>query len=96
MPPIVKTEAVHGKGIEELVEKLDEHRAFIEADGTLAERRRHNLRSEVLAIATGRLRRDLETAIAEDPGFAELIERVAAREIDPASAATEILAQRGE
>lgn len=96
VPPIVKTEAVHGKGIDELVEKLDEHRAFIEADGTLAERRRHNLRSEVLAIATGRLRRDLESAIAEDPGFAELIDRVAAREVDPASAATEILAGRGE
>jgi len=96
VPPIVKTEAVHGKGVDELVEKLDEHRAFIEADGTLAQRRRHNLRSEVLAIATGRLRRDLESAIAEDPGFAELIERVAAREVDPASAATEILAQRGE
>jgi LAO/AO transport system kinase len=94
VPPIVKTEAVHGLGVDELVEKLDEHRAFIEADGTLAERRRHNLRSEVLAIAAGRLRRDLESAIASDPAFSGLLDRVVARELDPASAATEILDRR--
>lgn len=96
VPPIVKTEAVHGIGIDDVLAKIDEHRAFIEADGSLAERRRQNLRAEVLAIATRRLRRDLETAIAEDPAFAGLLERVVAREIDPASAASEILGRRGE
>src|SRR3954466_12984253 len=48
--PIVKTEAVHGKGIEELDRRLDEHRAHIVGEGTLSERRRRNLRSEVLAL----------------------------------------------
>ena len=46
--PIVRTEAVRGEGIEELAEKLDEHRAYIEAEGTLSERRRRNLMNEVL------------------------------------------------
>ena len=46
--PIVKTEALRDEGIEELVEKLAEHRAYIEAEGTLSERRRRNLMSEVL------------------------------------------------
>ena len=96
VPPIVKTEAVHGIGIDEVLIRIDEHRAFIEADGSLGERRRQNLRAEVLAIATRRLRRDLETAISEDPAFAGLLERVIAREIDPASAASEILGRRGE
>ena len=45
--PIVKTEALRGDGVAELVEKLDEHRAHIQAEGTLAERRRRNLRNEV-------------------------------------------------
>ncbi|MCX6387551.1 MAG: methylmalonyl Co-A mutase-associated GTPase MeaB [Solirubrobacterales bacterium] len=91
MPPIVKTEAVHHKGIDELIEKLDEHRAFLEAEGTLVERRSRNLRSEVLSIATGRIRRELEAKIDADPRFAELIEQVAERKLDPASAASEIL-----
>lgn len=94
MPPIVKTQAVHGIGIDELVEKLDEHHAFIESEGTLAERRRRNLRSEVLSIATGRMRRELEVAIEADPAFGDLLDQVVSRKLDPASAATEILARR--
>jgi LAO/AO transport system kinase len=89
--PIVKTEAVHDKGVDELIEKLDEHRAYIEAEGTLVERRKRNLRSEVLAIATGRLRRDLEDRIEATPEFADLLEQVSQRKIDPASAASQIL-----
>jgi LAO/AO transport system kinase len=91
--PIVKTEAVRGKGIEELVTKLDEHRAFIEEEGTLSERRRRNLQNEVIAICTSRLRRDLEARLAVDEGFAKMLEEVVKRQLDPASAATRILAQ---
>src|SRR3954466_12065902 len=58
--PIIKTEAVHGRGVDELVEKLDEHRAYMEPGGPLPERRRRNLRSEVVGICTFRLRRRLE------------------------------------
>src|SRR3954452_622624 len=58
--PIVKTEAALGEGIDELVEKISEHRAFIEQEGTLSERRRRNLMNEVVALAAGRLRRSLE------------------------------------
>src|SRR3989440_4324357 len=58
--PIVKTEAARGEGVAELVDKLDEHHAYIENEGTLVERRRRNLRNEVLALCTGRLRRRLE------------------------------------
>jgi LAO/AO transport system kinase len=89
--PIVKTEAHKGTGVEELVTKLDEHRAFIEQEGTLSERRRRNLRSEVVAICTHRLRRRLEEQLDADATFAELLEEVVARRLDPATAATRIL-----
>src|ERR687885_2085766 len=89
--PIVKTEAVRGEGVAELVEKLDEHRAFIEAEGTLSERRRRNLRGEVLPLATARLRAQLEAAIGEDERFGALLDEVVARRLDPASAAAQIL-----
>ena len=64
--PIVKTEAAHGRGIEELVERLEEHRAHILAAGQLAERRRRNLRGEVLALASARMRRSLEARLQRD------------------------------
>src|SRR5436309_3627140 len=93
--PIVRSEAVRGEGIEELAEKLGEHHAFIEAEGTLSERRRRNLMNEVLAIATFRMRRELEESIREDPDVRDLLDRVVSRELDPASAATQILEERG-
>lgn len=89
--PIVRTEAVRGEGTEELAEKLAEHRAYIESEGTLSERRGRNLMNEVLAIATFRMRRELEASIREDPGVRQLLDRVVSRELDPASAATTIL-----
>jgi LAO/AO transport system kinase len=91
--PVIRTRAVDGDGVEELVSKLAEHRAHIEAEGTLAERRRRNLSNEVLAIATQRLRRELEEAVTGDPRFKALLDRVVARELDPASAARQILAR---
>jgi LAO/AO transport system kinase len=89
--PIVKTEAVRGTGVPELVEQLDAHRAHIEAEGTLSERRRRNLRSEVLGLCTFRLRARLEDALRDDDRFAALLDEVVARRLDPASAASEIL-----
>ncbi len=89
--PIVKTEAVHDRGISELVERLDEHRAHILAEDQLAERRRRNLRNEMIAIATARIRRRLEEDLREDPEFQRLLEEVVERRLDPASAATQLL-----
>jgi LAO/AO transport system kinase len=94
--PIVKTEASNGTGVAELVEHLERHRAHILAEGQLAERRRRNLRNEVLAIATARMRRRLEEELREDSEFQRLLEEVVERRLDPASAATALLERSGE
>jgi LAO/AO transport system kinase len=92
--PIIKTEAVRGEGIERLLDKLDEHQDYIRAEGTLSARRRRNLMNEVLAIAAYRMRRELEESVREDPVVQELLDKVVARELDPASAATSVLERR--
>jgi LAO/AO transport system kinase len=92
--PIIKTEATRGEGVAELVASLEEHRAHILAAGQLAERRRRNLRNEVLAIAAARMRRRLEADLSEDVAFQRLLEQVVERRLDPASAATALL-ERG-
>lgn len=92
--PIVKTEAAFGKGIDELLEQLDAHRAYIQQEGSLLERRRRNLMNEVIAIATTRLRRQLEQSIERDPEVQQLLDEVCERRIDPATAASRILERR--
>jgi LAO/AO transport system kinase len=89
--PIVRTEAAKGEGIEELAERIAEHRAHIEAEGTLEERRRRNLMNEVLALASGRLRRRLEASVREDETVQSLLDEVVTRRLDPASAAAKLL-----
>jgi LAO/AO transport system kinase len=89
--PIVKTEASRGEGVDELVRRLDEHRAHILAEGQLDERRARNLRNDVLAIATARMRRRLEEELHGDAEFQSLIDRVIERRLDPASAAAALL-----
>ena len=89
--PIVKTEAAHGRGVGELVERLEEHRAQILAEGQLAERRRRNLRGEVLALASARMRRRLEAQLRGDAEFKRLLDEVVERRLDPASAAAALL-----
>jgi LAO/AO transport system kinase len=92
--PIIKTEAARGEGVAQLAEKMNEHRAHIEAEGTLEERRARNLRNEVLELAGSRMRRSLEEAASADDRVAGLLERVVSRELDPASAAAELLELR--
>ncbi|HEX5223580.1 MAG TPA: methylmalonyl Co-A mutase-associated GTPase MeaB, partial [Solirubrobacteraceae bacterium] len=89
--PILRTEAARGEGIDELVAALDQHAGHIREQGQLQERRRRNLRNEVLAIATARMRRRLEEELREDPEFKRLLDEVVERRLDPATAATELL-----
>jgi len=84
---IVTTDALAGTGVEELETALDSHRQAIEHAGTLSERRRANLRNEVLEIAGSRMRRALHSRLAGDEDFERLLDEVEARRIDPASAA---------
>jgi LAO/AO transport system kinase len=92
--PVLRAEAARGTGVEEVVDALQAHREHIEAEGTLLERRRRNLMNEVLALATFRLRRELEASVREDAAVQELLDEVVARRLDPSSAAASILERR--
>ncbi len=90
-PPILLTEATRGEKVPELWEKIEAHRAHLENDGLLAERRRKNLAGEVFAVASARAKTHLEQAVAEDPELRRLLEAVESRELDPLSAVREIM-----
>jgi LAO/AO transport system kinase len=90
-PPIVLTEATRGENVEELWAKIEEHRAHLESEGLLEERRRKNLAGEVFAVASGRAKAHLEQAVQDDPELRRLLDEVQRRELDPLSAVQEIL-----
>jgi LAO/AO transport system kinase len=90
-PPIVLTEALEGKNVPALWDKLEEHRLHLENDGELDERRRRNLAAGVFAVASSRARTHLEVAVRDDPELARVLEAVERRALDPLSAVHEIL-----
>jgi LAO/AO transport system kinase len=89
--PIVLTEATRGEGVAELWEGIEAHRAFLEAEGELEERRRRNLAGEVFAVASARAKAHLENAVREDAELRRLLAEVQSRELDPLTAVREIM-----
>ena len=90
-PPIVLTEATRGENIDVLWQKIAEHRAHLDTNGLLEERRRKNLAGEVFAVASGRAKAHLERAVEDDPELRRLLDAVQRRELDPLSAVREIM-----
>jgi GTPase len=89
--PIVLTEAHRGENVAKLWGKLEEHRAHLEREGLLEERRRRNLAREVFAVASARAKAHLQQAVADDPELRRLLDEVQRRELDPLSAVREIM-----
>ena len=90
-PPIVLTEAMRGENVSDLWAKVEAHRAFLEREGLLEQRRRENLAGEVFAVASARAKAHLERAVADDPELRRLLGEVQRRELDPLTAVREIL-----
>ncbi|HEX5095700.1 MAG TPA: methylmalonyl Co-A mutase-associated GTPase MeaB, partial [Acidimicrobiia bacterium] len=82
MPPIVRTVATDGEGIDALWDAIGQHRAHLEETGELVRRRRDRLRDEVRSIVLARLAAEVDARVASDGGLDALVARVDAREID--------------
>jgi LAO/AO transport system kinase len=91
--PIVLTEAHRGENVPELWAKIEEHRAFLEQDGGLEERRRRNLAGEVYAVAAARAAAHLRRSVEQDPELRRLLDDVQARTLDPLTAVSEIMSR---
>ncbi|MEZ0090568.1 methylmalonyl Co-A mutase-associated GTPase MeaB [Streptacidiphilus sp. EB129] len=89
-PPIVKTVAARGEGVEEVVEALEKHRAWMEEHGELTLRRIRRAAQEVETIAVTALRERFAT-LHGDRRLDALAKRVAKGELDPYAAADELV-----
>jgi len=90
-PPIVTTTATAGEGIADLATALDAHWSWLDSSGERDRRRRARAREEVAAIAVAALRQRMG-GLPGDSRLDGLAARVAAGELDPYSAADELVA----
>ena len=91
-PPIVKTVAARSEGIDELVEALEKHRAWMEAGGELAARRARRAAGEIETIALTALRARIGD-VHGDQHLGSLAAKVTEGVLDPYAAADELIAE---
>ncbi len=91
-PPIVRTVAVRGDGIDELAAEIAGHREHLASTGAGDERRRARARHLIREIALEQVRTRFHRTEAEHAVVSELTERVLLRELDPYAAADALLA----
>ncbi len=88
--PILKTVAARGEGADEVVEDIERHGAWLAGSGQLEVRRRRRAADEVEAIALTTLRERIGD-LSGSESLALLAGRVVAGELDPYSAADELV-----
>ncbi|MHA1449777.1 MAG: ArgK/MeaB family GTPase, partial [Candidatus Hodarchaeales archaeon] len=90
-PPIVNTVAKTDKGIDDLLEKIREHRKWLQTSGQLYIKKREIIRNEITNIMKNRI----QARIAERENlrglFDDLVEKVMAKKTNPYAAAQLIL-----
>jgi LAO/AO transport system kinase len=85
-PPIIKTIALRGEGIEELIEAIEGHIAYLVESGEMGRRERSRIEAELESILRQKLLSNLLNRASEGE-FESLIERILQRKLDPYSAA---------
>jgi LAO/AO transport system kinase len=89
-PPVLRTVAVHGDGVADVVAALDAHRRWLDDSGECARRRKARAAAEIQAIAIDDLRARIGD-LDDRRALPELADRVAAGELDPYAAADELV-----
>ncbi|RJQ66854.1 methylmalonyl Co-A mutase-associated GTPase MeaB [Pseudonocardiaceae bacterium YIM PH 21723] len=90
-PEIVRTIANRGEGVTDVVAAIDKHRGWMADHGELEQRRQHRAEREIEAIAVAALRERLGD-VRGGQAITALAKRVAAGELDPYSAADDLIA----
>lgn len=90
-PPVVKVSASRNENIKELVEKLIEHREYLEKTNKLKERRKKNAKLEIIKLAEEELLNLIINKSLEENLLDNLAERILLKKMDPYTAKDRII-----
>jgi LAO/AO transport system kinase len=89
--PVMLTQANTGEGVNELWAKVQEHRQFLDSTSELTSRREMRRKQEFLETVEEELSRRLKVLVEHDPGLITIKEKVVQKDLEPYSAAIELL-----
>ncbi|MEM3616481.1 MAG: methylmalonyl Co-A mutase-associated GTPase MeaB [Candidatus Bathyarchaeia archaeon] len=94
-PPVVKTVALTGEGVPQLIEKIEEHWQYLQK-GILHKRSLEKAEAELVEAIKDKVTSSIIEKLKREKRFEEILRRIVDREIDPASAAEKLLNQMFE
>ena len=94
-PPVMLTTADSGQGIDEVWEKIQEHKQHLVDSSELSKRRGLNRQKEFLETVQEEITRRLKARVEQDPTLGATLDQIANKESEPYSAALEFLENTG-
>ncbi len=94
-PAIVKTVATSDQGTEELLRAVEAFRRQADSSGALARKRRAQLRRQFEETLQQRLMRHVFSEVVSEADVERTVDRLAARKVDPVTAAQDVLEKMG-
>ncbi len=92
-PKVMKVVAASGKGIEELVDEIMAHHEYLFSSGSINDFLRERNERRFVDILRDNLFRQAMKSMEQDGGMASVINKIVANEIDPYSAAENVIAK---
>ncbi|NLW39449.1 MAG: methylmalonyl Co-A mutase-associated GTPase MeaB [Tissierellia bacterium] len=90
-PPVVKVSASRNENIDQLIEKLMEHRNYLEKTGKFSERRKRNTKLEIIKLVEEELMNLIMDKALEENLLESLSEDVLLKNLDPYTARDKVL-----
>ncbi len=92
LPPIVKTQAVDGGGVDDLIDAIEQHRQHLQQHPEHRDRRlRNQARARLLDLVSEGLRRRYQNSSEGQSRFEQVLDALVERRNDPHAAALQIL-----
>jgi len=92
-PFVVKTSALTGEGIAELLERIEEHRQYLRT-GKLDELRKERIETELVDALSQKITESIVNELKQKDEWNKLAQKILTRETDPYSAADKLLTKR--
>jgi LAO/AO transport system kinase len=89
-PPILKTKALTGEGVPQLIEKIEEHRRFLEKEQG-HKRSLGKAETELVEAIKENVTNSIINELKDEKKFDELLQKIVGKEIDPTTAAEKLL-----
>ena len=90
-PPINRTIASKGEGIEAVVDSIEEHQKYLNDSGEIVKIRKARIKNEVTAMLNDKVNRYIDKNVVATDEFDALVEKLQGREIEPYSVVDDIV-----